>query len=137
MTGHKGEFCRDHCLPTSADNERLLDKFPTDICESVNSHSLVTGHTMHHMGKFLSQLFVQECADVRNLAPLLSQPCGRAAARGRRDSVGSGHGFWRCVVSVYLGLANFSANTFTTLDGFTPTFADCANHCSLHHCRCR
>ena len=69
-SGHTGQFCSQHCLPTSADNETLLGNFPTGIAEIVNSQFSPLGHTIHHMSRFFAQLVVTECADVHNLARL-------------------------------------------------------------------
>ncbi|CAJ1402387.1 unnamed protein product [Effrenium voratum] len=86
-TGHKGVFCRNHCLPTSQNNELLLGNFPTDIAESVNALYSPLGHTIHHMNKHFAQLVVQECTDVHNLARLQSiRDKQRASAKKRRLS---------------------------------------------------
>jgi hypothetical protein len=43
------------------------------------------GHTIHHMGKFFTQLVVSECTDVHNLSRLLAlRDKQRADAKKRR-----------------------------------------------------
>ena len=83
--GHCGEYCAQHCLPTIEENKRLLGTFPTEIAEIVNSEMTPLGHTIHHMGKFFTQLVVSECTDVHNLSRLLAlRDKQRADAKKRR-----------------------------------------------------
>jgi hypothetical protein len=77
-TGHVGHWCAEHCLPKLAANAALLDGFPTNICEIVNSELSPLGHTVHHMGRWTCQLFMQEVVDVMNMKTLQ-----RKAAQGR------------------------------------------------------
>lgn len=58
--GHVGDLCRQHCLPDLAGNKSILSKFPTDIAETVNSQLCPLGHVVHHMNKWICQLFLQD-----------------------------------------------------------------------------
>ena len=66
-TGHVGRWCAEHCLPNLPENVALLNGFPTNICEIVNSELSPLGHTVHHMGRWTCQLFMQEVVDVYNI----------------------------------------------------------------------
>ena len=57
---HVGDLCRQHCLPDVPGNKPSLSKFPTDVAETVNSQFSRLGHVVHHMNKWLYQLFLQD-----------------------------------------------------------------------------
>lgn len=83
--GHCGQYCAQTCLPTIEENKQLLGDFPTEIAEIVNSEMTPLGHTVRHMGKFFTQLVVNECADVHNLSRLLAlRDKQRADSKRRR-----------------------------------------------------
>ena len=69
-SGHVGQWCSEHCMPQPEANKALLQGFPTNICEIVNSELSPLGHTIHHMGRWFCQLAVQEMVDVMNLKTL-------------------------------------------------------------------
>ena len=78
-SGHVGAWCKAHCLPSLPANRALLQgfpnpeampSFPTSICEVVNSELSPLGHTIHHQGRWVCQLVVNEIADVHNLKRL-------------------------------------------------------------------
>ena len=66
-TGHVGEWCKEHCMPSLEMNKALLGDFPTGICETVNSCLSPLAHTIHHMGRWVCQLAVLEMVDVHNI----------------------------------------------------------------------
>ena len=69
-TGHVGEYCSEHCMPKLEKNAALLQDFPTNICEIANSELSPLGHTVHHMGRWMCQLVLQEVVDVLNIKTL-------------------------------------------------------------------
>ncbi|CAK0817830.1 unnamed protein product [Prorocentrum cordatum] len=48
----------------------LLSKFPTNICEIMNSELSPLGHVVHHVGRWASQFYVQEMVDASNMKTL-------------------------------------------------------------------
>ncbi|CAK0905686.1 unnamed protein product, partial [Prorocentrum cordatum] len=48
----------------------LLSKFPTNICEIMNSELSPLGHVVHHVGRWASQFYVQEMVDALNMKTL-------------------------------------------------------------------
>ena len=88
--GHCGEWCKTTCLPGLQRNKNILKGFPTEIAESVNAQFSPLGHCFHHYSPWLSQLVMQECADVHNLTRL--QALGdkrRVADKKRKKQHGS------------------------------------------------
>ena len=86
-TGHVGKWCSTTCMPKLPFNQELLKGFPTNICEIENSELSPLGHTVHHMGRWMFQLCVQEDIDVLNMKTLQTlaarkQVAERKAARG-------------------------------------------------------
>ena len=69
-SGHTGEWCKEVCLPSLPQNKDVLNGFPTEIAETVNSQFSPLGHCFHHYGPWFAQLALQELADVHNLARL-------------------------------------------------------------------
>ena len=69
-TGHVGQWCSENVMPELEKNAALLRGFPTNICETMNSELSPLGHTVHHMGRWTCQLFVQEAVDVLNMKTL-------------------------------------------------------------------
>ena len=49
-SGHVGKWCSENCMPQLEANQALLDTFPTNICETMNSELSPLGHVIHHMG---------------------------------------------------------------------------------------
>lgn len=79
-SGHVGEWCSKHCLPGLEVNKALLHKFPTNICEIMNSELSPLGHVIHHMGRWTSQLYTHEMVDVLNMKTLGRVSDARATA---------------------------------------------------------
>ena len=81
--GHIGKLCRQKCLTNLEANARVGGDVPFDVCDAMNSLFSGLGHTLiHHMNKFLCQLVLQGCIDVRNLSRLLhASQSPRAAAQ--------------------------------------------------------
>ena len=69
-SGHVGKRCSTTCLPSLSFNQDQLRGFPTNICETMNSELSPLGHTVHHMGRWVFQLAVQEYVDVLNMKTL-------------------------------------------------------------------
>ena len=69
-SGHVGQWCRENSTPQSEANKDLLDTFPTNICETMNSELSPLGHVIHHMGRWISQLHMHEMVDVLNMKTL-------------------------------------------------------------------
>jgi hypothetical protein len=69
-SGHVGHWCSEHCMPHLDVNAALLDGFPRNICETMNSELSPLGHTLHHMGRWMCQLAVHEMVDVLNMKTL-------------------------------------------------------------------
>jgi hypothetical protein len=69
-SGHVGQWCSENVLPKLAVNAALLNGFPTNICETINSELSPLGHTVHHMGRWTCQLYMQEVVDVLNMKTL-------------------------------------------------------------------
>ena len=84
-SGHVGEFCARECLPDLPRNKEILDRFPTDIAETVNSQFSPLGHLVHHQGKWFCNLFLQEMCDVHNMTRLQAiRDRSRASAKKRK-----------------------------------------------------
>ena len=81
--GHVGQWCSEHCLPKLATTVPLQNGFPTNICEIVNSELSPLGHTVHHMGRWTCQLFMQEVVDVLNIKTLQQKADRERIARRR------------------------------------------------------
>lgn len=79
-SGHVGVWCAQHVLPKLAANAALLDGFPTNICETINSELSPLGHTVHHMGRWTCQLYMQEVADVLNMKTLQNKAARKRVA---------------------------------------------------------
>jgi hypothetical protein len=69
-SGHVGQWCSENVLPKLAVNAALLNGFPTNICETINSELSPLGRTVHHMGRWTCQLYMQEVVDVLNMTTL-------------------------------------------------------------------
>ena len=69
-SGHVGRWCAENCMPKLTTNAALLNGFPTNICEKVNSELSPLGHTVHHMGRWMCQLYIHEVIDVLNMKTL-------------------------------------------------------------------
>ena len=87
-SGHVGKWCSTACLPGLASNKDMLRGFPTNICEIMNSELSPLGHTVHHMGRWVFQLAVQEYVDVLNMKTLQNHAVRRKAAerKASRDA---------------------------------------------------
>lgn len=86
--GHSGEWCKETCLPSLPRNKEVLNGFPTEIAESVNSQFSPLGHCFHHYGPWFAQLVLQELADVHNLSRLQSlQDKKRGSEKKRKREV--------------------------------------------------
>ena len=87
-TGHVGQWCSENCMPKLEPNAALLDGFPTNICEIVNSELSPLGHTVHHMGRWTCQLYLQEVVDVLNMKTLQKKADQKRTAekKTRRDA---------------------------------------------------
>ena len=75
-------------MPQLEANQALLDTFPTNICETMNSELSPLGHVIHHMGRCTSQLYVHEMVDVLNMKTLARVSDARAAAQRRESRAG-------------------------------------------------
>lgn len=82
-SGHVGQWCSQHCMPQLAENQALLNGFPTNICEIMNSELSPLGHTVHHMGRWTCQLLVHEAVDVLNMKTVQMLRSRRATAAKR------------------------------------------------------
>ena len=82
-SGHVGLFCAEHCMPKLQKNAEFLQGFPTNICETMNSELSPLGHTIHHMGRWMCQLNLQEGVDVLNMKTL-QRLAGRKRIVSRR-----------------------------------------------------
>ena len=87
-SGHVGKWCSENCLPQLEANNALLDKFPTNICETMNSELSPLGHVIHHMGRWTCQLYVHEMVDVLNMKTLGRARDARAVARRKAARTG-------------------------------------------------
>jgi hypothetical protein len=86
--GHSGAWCKETSLPSLQRNKEVLNGFPTEIAESVNSQFSPLGHCFHHYGPWFAQLVLQELADVHNLSRLQSlQDKKRGSEKKRKREV--------------------------------------------------
>ena len=86
-SGHVGQWCKCHCLPTVPEHKNLLNGFPDSIAESVNADLSPLGHLIHHFGQWLCQLCVNEMIDVHNLKVLRNKRQREAAAEKKAAAV--------------------------------------------------
>ncbi|CAK0808155.1 unnamed protein product, partial [Prorocentrum cordatum] len=61
----------------------LLSKFPTNICEIMNSELSPLGHVIHRMGRWASQFYVQEMVGALNMKTLGRMRGAQATAAGK------------------------------------------------------
>eukprot|EP00959_Pyramimonas_sp_CCMP1952_P295676 6184222-Pyramimonas_sp.AAC.1 len=80
-SAHAGAWCKKHCLPSLPENQALLRKFPTNICEVKNSDLSPLAHTIHHMGRWMCILAVTEMVDVSNRRVLALAEARRGVER--------------------------------------------------------
>ena len=64
-SGHVGKGCSQACLPTLPPDTGLFRGIPTNMCEIRNSDLSPLSHTVHHMGRWMFQICVQEYIDTQ------------------------------------------------------------------------
>ena len=67
-------------MPKLTTHAALLNCFPTNIREKVNSELSPLGHTVHHMGRWMCQLYIQEVIDALNMKTFQIKALRNAAA---------------------------------------------------------